>query len=129
MQNDAAVALLIQHGADVNAKGPDGTPLQVASADGNEKMVRLLLANDAKINAVGPNGTALQAAALWGHHNIVRILVDHDEHARKCEAFRTFQRQHDSFTASLIKHAVVLPKSNLLTSRRLVQHRRTSWSY
>ncbi|KAJ7879052.1 ankyrin repeat-containing domain protein [Mycena olivaceomarginata] len=129
MQNDAAVALLIQHGADVNAKGPDGTPLQVASADGNEKMVRLLLANDAKVNAVGPNGTALQAAALWGHHNIVRILVDHDEHARKCEAFRTFQRPHDSFTASVIKHTVVLPKSNLLTSRRLVQHRRTSWSY
>ena len=51
-QNKEIVELLINHGADVNAKNDDaGTPLHAASMKDNKEIVELLINRGADINA------------------------------------------------------------------------------
>jgi ankyrin repeat protein len=59
------VKLLLENGAEVNAKGGlYGNALQAASYGGNEAIVKLLLENGAEVNAEGGEyGNALQAAS------------------------------------------------------------------
>ncbi|KAK7038242.1 ankyrin repeat domain-containing protein [Favolaschia claudopus] len=122
MQNYAAVALLIAHRADVNARGPEGTCLQVAAADGNEAMVRLLLCNGASVNAVGPNGTALQVAARGKHANIVFLLLQHGAHVTK---FQVIPRPAPC--TSFFKQ-IIVPPSPCHLPARIVLRRQISWS-
>ena len=69
--------LLLERGADVNAKGGKyGNPLQAASLFGHEVAVRLLLEKGADVNAEGGEyGSALQAASCAGNIYLVRLLL------------------------------------------------------
>lgn len=69
--------LLIDHGADVNARvGWYGHVLQAASLRGDTALVQSLLYAGANVNAQGGHyGNALQAASWAGHESIVDLLV------------------------------------------------------
>jgi ankyrin repeat protein len=64
------VKLLLEHGADVNAKAPslggDTTPLVQAAAIGDEAQFRLLIEHGADVNAAGPPalGLAMRAQCM-----------------------------------------------------------------
>lgn len=73
------VALLIKHGADVNAVSKNGTPLHIAARRNRAEIVSLLLENGASPNAVGGGyrHTPLHMAARTGALKAGRVLVDH----------------------------------------------------
>jgi len=70
--------LLIDSGADVNAKDPIGwTPLHDAAACGNTAAAALLLAHGADVRAADMNGMSiLYGAARNGHVDMVQMLLD-----------------------------------------------------
>jgi ankyrin repeat protein len=69
--------VLSSNGAHANARGPDGTALQVALISGYEEVVRMLLANGADINARGHSfGTVLYEASLTGNQKMVHFLLE-----------------------------------------------------
>ncbi|MCP4316176.1 MAG: ankyrin repeat domain-containing protein [Hyphomicrobiales bacterium] len=72
-------ALLIEHGADVNAQSKNGTPLHIAARRNQPEIVSLLLKNGADSEAVGGDyrHTPLHMAARTGALEAGRILVDH----------------------------------------------------
>jgi ankyrin repeat protein len=74
----STVALLAQHGANVEASDLNGnTALILAAGDQHVDSVRALIACGANVNAASKSGyTALHAAARWGNEAIVRLLVD-----------------------------------------------------
>jgi hypothetical protein len=71
------VKLLIDHGADVNARmGWSGHVLQAASLRGDTALVQSLLDAGADVNAQGGHyGNALRAASWAGHENTVDLLI------------------------------------------------------
>jgi uncharacterized protein len=71
-----AVRILLQHGADVNAKQEGGwTALHAASQNGDVEMVQLLIASGAHVHArAGNNQNALDLALTKGHQAVVDIL-------------------------------------------------------
>jgi Ca2+-binding EF-hand superfamily protein len=72
------IALLLKHGANVNAKGMHSscTPLHSAAAAGRVNICRALLAAGAKVNAASlSRKTALYVAATKGWYDVVRLLV------------------------------------------------------
>ncbi|KAL9094308.1 MAG: hypothetical protein Q9165_003449 [Trypethelium subeluteriae] len=73
-----AVQLLLNNGANVNAKGgSDGSALHAASSYGHEMVVKTLLNQGADINArKAPLGSALQAASAYGEEKMVKLLLD-----------------------------------------------------
>lgn len=76
--NEPMVRLLLDHGADVNAKGGIYSgAIHAAAYKDQETVVRLLLDYGADINALGPVGTALMFAAASGSEAMVRLLLDH----------------------------------------------------
>ena len=88
------MTLLLQEGADVNARGGEyGNALYAASARGYVDIVKLLLEAGADINAQGGlYGSAFQVALKQGHGEVVRILQQHTP--------RTPSRKRLAFTAS-----------------------------
>jgi ankyrin repeat protein len=70
--------LLLEKGADVDAKGAKGnTLLHCASLDGEEKVVELLLKYEPKINAKNDNGwTPLHRAALRGRLDVAKLILE-----------------------------------------------------
>jgi ankyrin repeat protein len=72
------VKLLLEKGADIEAKTSNGrTTLYVAASNGHEAVVRLLLEKGANTEAVNKNKwTALHAAASNGHEAVVRLLLE-----------------------------------------------------
>jgi ankyrin repeat protein len=74
------VKLLIEKGADVNAKtNDDATPLHVAANNDNLELVKLLIENDADVNAKTNKGaTPLHMAAVNGHFDIAKLLIEND---------------------------------------------------
>ncbi|KAJ7474907.1 ankyrin repeat-containing domain protein [Mycena latifolia] len=71
------VRILIQHGADVNLETERGTPLQVASNQGNYAMARLLIDEGAQIKTRGkPGGSVLESAMSGGHKEILCLLLE-----------------------------------------------------
>jgi len=76
--DDKVAKLLLKAGADVNAKGNNGstTALMWASANGNIDVVELLLQAGADINSKTNYGrTALKWASANGHKDIVELLL------------------------------------------------------
>jgi uncharacterized protein len=71
-----SVRILIEHGADVNAKQEAGwTALHAASQNGDVEMVRLLIAGGAHVHARADNNqNALDLALTKGHQAVVDIL-------------------------------------------------------
>ena len=71
------VTLLLAHGAEVDACGPDGTALQLACYDGCMATVKALLDHGADPNlADGSYGGPLQAAVIGDHPELVQFLLD-----------------------------------------------------
>jgi ankyrin repeat protein len=71
--------LLLEHGADVNARENDrSTPLHVAARNGRVEVVRVLLEHGANVAAEGEDGkTASQFASEIGHEEIAKLLSEH----------------------------------------------------
>jgi ankyrin repeat protein len=75
-----AVRVLLDHGADINARIHDGpTLLRLASYDRNPEVVQLLLEISAALNPNTGSGLSrpLCLASRWGHLEVVRLLLDH----------------------------------------------------
>jgi predicted LPLAT superfamily acyltransferase len=71
------VAMLLENGADVNAKNNDGkTVLMLASWYGHTETVAMLLEKGADVNAKMKGETALHMASFLGHTETVAILLD-----------------------------------------------------
>lgn len=78
--NSNMVAVLLDAGADVNARGDSKvTPLHAAAFSGNAQIAEALLKAHADVNAVGyrHNDTPLHIAALRGHASVVKLLLAH----------------------------------------------------
>src|SRR4051812_19786665 len=78
-QDAEAVVRLLDAGANVNARGPDGlTPLMVAAGRANPALVRTLLARGADALAVEPGAgnSVLHVACQGGSAEVVRLLLD-----------------------------------------------------
>src|SRR5579863_8892021 len=80
-RNKEVVRVLLEHGADVNARQEGGwTPLHAASQNGDVEMVRLLVAAGADVKARADNQqNALDLALGKGHQAVVDVL---DEYAQ-----------------------------------------------
>jgi ankyrin repeat protein len=76
--HEAVVRLLLDRGADVEAKAEDKwTALIWAAILGHEAIVRLLLDRGADVEAKAGNGrTALTLVASLGYEAVVRLLLD-----------------------------------------------------
>jgi ankyrin repeat protein len=72
------VRILIEGGADVNAKSNKGaTPLTLAAEKGHVNTARLLLSHGANINEKNDFGnTALMYAAEFGHPELVKVFLN-----------------------------------------------------
>lgn len=79
-----AVRMLVENGADVNAKtGNGGTALLWAVENGNEGMVFLLLEIGADVNAKASiEMTALHQASRNGYEKVVQLLLDRGANVR-----------------------------------------------
>ncbi len=76
--NVEAIEQHIAAGADLNAKGPNGsTPLIMAAVYGQTEAVRLLVKNGAELEARNNQGaTALLTASFFCYPEIVKLLLD-----------------------------------------------------
>ena len=93
---------LLNHGADVEARGSDAeNALFKASARGHVEVVRTLLSvGGAKVNSAYSLGlTALHAAAAAGHRETVRLLLEYGADVELCA--RTVS-QHDAMAMALV---------------------------
>lgn len=75
---DDLAADLVRHGADVNAKAPDGsTPLFTATYLGSRELVRVLISAGADVNATNHVGqTPLMVAAKSGSDGVIELLAN-----------------------------------------------------
>ena len=71
--------LLLEHGADVNARENDRfTPLHAAAQNGTVEVVRVLLEYGANVGAEDGGGrTPLQVASSNDHDEVVKLLLEH----------------------------------------------------
>jgi len=72
--------ILIEHGADVNAKDHDNgmTPLNIATIYGKDKVALVLIKHGADVNPKTNNGlTPLHYAAAHGKDKVARTLIEH----------------------------------------------------
>ena len=76
--HETVVRLLLEKGANIEAKDQDQqTALLIAAEGGYESVVRLLLEKGANIEAKdGLQQTALSTAAYFGHEAVVRLLLE-----------------------------------------------------
>ncbi|KAJ7887644.1 ankyrin repeat-containing domain protein [Mycena olivaceomarginata] len=75
MRMEDIIPALLTRGADVNACGLYGGPLQVAFDTQNVNIARLLIENGADVDLQGEHGPALTIAAWYGFESIVILLL------------------------------------------------------
>ncbi len=76
--HEEIVSILIQAGADVNAKNELGrTSLMFSANYGFFEIAEMLLENGASTDDVASDRTAIIAASFNGHRNLVRLLLEH----------------------------------------------------
>ncbi len=77
LDNMIAAKLLLDHGADINAKVASGnTALMGVTFKGNEMLVKFLIERGADVNIQNDNGaTALNFAIDFGHLEIFKLLL------------------------------------------------------
>ncbi|HNW33430.1 MAG TPA: ankyrin repeat domain-containing protein, partial [Candidatus Ozemobacteraceae bacterium] len=94
----AIVRALIDAGADVNAKNPQGiTPLHLAAWDGNAEIVALLLERGADLNLRNQKNegmSALDIAAMTGAADVVRLLISRGADARAADPVKKATPMH-----------------------------------
>ena len=75
----AAIAALLDAGADIQARGEDGySPLHDAVEQGQLQAVRLLLERGASVAATNDDGrTPIQVAQILEEHEVERVLQAH----------------------------------------------------
>ena len=115
-QKDDVARLLLEHGADVNAKDKSGnTALMFAAGQEeqyikieNDKVVRLLLEHGAEVDAKNESGeTALMVAASNGYEKTVTLLLEHGADADLRNADGKTARElasRESITNLLMRH-------------------------
>ncbi|KAL8773070.1 MAG: hypothetical protein Q9194_004446 [Teloschistes cf. exilis] len=69
------VQLLLEHGADINARGYKHSILTGEARNGETKMVEYPLQRGVDLTAYTNGDTALKSAVQWGHEDTVRLLV------------------------------------------------------
>lgn len=75
------VELLVQHGANVNRRLPDGrTPLFAAAEQGDLRIVNFLISKGARVNDMILDDTALDVAESNGHTPVARVIHSHGGH-------------------------------------------------
>ena len=76
--NDVIVTLLLQHGADPNARGFDDAPAHVAARNGDVKILELLYKSGADLSILSAHShsTPLHRAAAKGQTDTVKYLLD-----------------------------------------------------
>lgn len=77
-QQPAITEILLEHGADVDARDAvENTPLMGVSFKGDLELARMLLSHGANVNAQNATGaTALIYAATFGHTELTRTLIE-----------------------------------------------------
>ena len=77
-RNPSVVAVLLDHGADIEAKTDGGsTPLHQAVINEKPSVVAVLLDHGADVEAKTDGRTPLQSAAFFGKPSVVAVLLDH----------------------------------------------------
>ena len=75
--NPEAVKILLDAGADVNARAPDGDTVLIVAASNNRnpQVMKILLEAGAEVNALGEGG---MTALMWASHNpeTIKVLLD-----------------------------------------------------
>lgn len=110
-ENLEVVELLLQRGANVNARSRQGklTPLHVAAAQGSVDLVEHLLAAHADVlMQTEDRQIALHYAAANGHSEVVKCLVHHDGNQltyRNCFGQRPAEAASDASTAMMFRFA------------------------
>ena len=138
-RDDAIVRLLVEHGADVNARGTSGeielldwfyTPLWRAAHDGRLGSVRLLVEHGADVNVLNPDGTnqALITAIENGAVEVAHYLLANgaipdahsaamlgliDDVARNIQADPSCVQGRDSYGRSLLDAATLMDSSRV----------------
>lgn len=71
------VRILLDNGADIDAKSVGGTPLHMAAQEGDVECIKMLLDNDANVNSVDSDGqTPLHIAVQTGTVESLNILLN-----------------------------------------------------
>ncbi|KAJ7762425.1 ankyrin repeat-containing domain protein [Mycena maculata] len=122
--HETIVGLLIEHGANTNARGGWlGSALQVASIAGHIAVTKLLIEHGADANAQGgwyESTSALQAASEQGHAAIAQLLIENgaDVNAECGKYGSALQRAssagHEGIVRLLIKHGANPDSENAL---------------
>lgn len=77
LQKIETVKILIENGADVEAKNESGlTALKIAISSRNEQLIKILLESGANVNSKNDNNaTPIMGASYWGLIRIIEILL------------------------------------------------------
>jgi ankyrin repeat domain-containing protein 50 len=110
--DNTMVLLLLEKGADIEAKTHDGrTALRRAAENGHEAAVRILLERRADVDAKNEFGwTVLHRAAENGHEATVRVLLEHWADVDAKAAFRwtalhrAAENGHEATVRVLLEH-------------------------
>lgn len=117
--NKAVVLLLLEGGANIDPRGCDLSPLQLALRTGAESISRTLVEKGAKINITDDLGhTALHIAAHKGYLELVKMIVglradiDCEDYQGRTPMFLACESRSYAVAAFLFNQGARLPESD-----------------